>query len=62
LQRFGRLGHVKFLTDVVEQRLADQLFQLTNLQADGRLGEGHFLGRPAVGAQITHLIEDLQLT
>ncbi|MNP52733.1 hypothetical protein D3C76_1471430 [compost metagenome] len=39
LQGFRRFGHVEFFADIIEQRLAHQLFKLTNLQADGRLCE-----------------------
>ncbi|MNJ76295.1 hypothetical protein D3C77_735470 [compost metagenome] len=38
---------------VLEQRLADQLFQLAHLQADGRLGECHGLGGATVGTVVT---------
>ena len=61
LERFGGVGQVELLADVFEQRLADQLFQLANLQADGRLGEGHVLGGAAVGAVVAHCAEHLNL-
>ena len=31
LQRFGGLGEVEFLADILEQRLPDQFFELTDL-------------------------------
>ncbi len=58
LQRLGCFREIELFTHVLEQRLANQLFQLTNLQAHRRLGQRHFLGCPAVRAQITDLIED----
>ena len=62
LQEFGGLGQVEFFADVIEQRLADQFFKLANLQAHGRLGQGHFLSRAAVGQVTAHRAEHLYLS
>ena len=61
LQGFGRLGEVELLADVIEQWLIEQLFELANLQAHRGLGQGHFLGRAAIGAVIAHRAEHLKL-
>jgi len=52
---------VRLLADVFEQRLAEQLFQLADLQAHRRLGQRHFFGRATVGTVLANGTEDLQL-
>ncbi|ERI52259.1 hypothetical protein N878_19830 [Pseudomonas sp. EGD-AK9] len=61
LERLGRLGQVELLADVFEQRLADQLLQLANLQAHRRLGQCHLVGGAAVRAVVAHGTEHLEL-
>ncbi|MNF78711.1 hypothetical protein D3C84_609040 [compost metagenome] len=60
-QRLGGIGHVELLADVLEQGLTHQLFELADLQADGRLGQRHFLCRAAVRAAFEHGAEHLEL-
>ncbi|MDT4866536.1 hypothetical protein FQZ97_1013940 [compost metagenome] len=61
LQGFGGVGQIELLADVIEQRLAEQLFQLADLQADRRLGQRHVFGGAAVGALLAHRAEHLKL-
>src|SRR5690606_20610640 len=61
-QQVGRLGQVQPAPDILEQRLAYQLFQLPHLQTDRRLGKGHLLGGTAVGQGAAQGTENLQLT
>ncbi len=48
LQRLCRFSQVELFADVFEQRLADQLFELANLQADSGLCQRHLFGSTAV--------------
>ncbi|MCY1549661.1 hypothetical protein D9M68_858420 [compost metagenome] len=61
LQGLRRIGQVELLADIVEQWLAEQLFQLANLQADGGLGQRHLLCGAAVGEAVAHRAKNLQL-
>ncbi|MCY1361537.1 hypothetical protein D9M69_482060 [compost metagenome] len=60
-QRLGGVSHVELLADVLEQGLTHQFFELADLQADGRLGQRHFLCRTAVRAAFEHGAEYLEL-
>ncbi|GAA0783587.1 hypothetical protein GCM10009109_00610 [Marinobacterium sediminicola] len=55
-------GDIQLLAHILEKRLAKGMLQLSNLRADGRLGQAKLVSRAAITQVLAHGMEYLELT